>query len=74
MEFYEAKILKKFCKYLNKGAFKNHVDKEGWVGGQPTVHGRPRGVGRWSLLCPCGHFVLSFINDFLLLPRGPKMH
>ena len=56
------------------GAFKNHVDKEGWVGGQPNVHGCPRGVGRWSLLCPLGHFVLYFINLLLLFPRGPKLH
>ena len=25
------------------GSFKNHVDKKGWVGGQPNVHSYPQG-------------------------------
>ena len=29
-----------------KGSFNSYVDKRGWVGGQPNVHGCPRGVGR----------------------------
>ena len=39
------------------GAFNNHVDKKGWVGGQPNVHACPREVGRWFIQCPRGHFI-----------------
>ena len=38
------------------GAFNNHVDKKGWVGGQPNVHVCPREVGRWIIQCPRGQF------------------
>ena len=53
-----SKILSMYCVSRNEGfefdmgTFKNHVDKEGWVGGLPNVHGCPLRVGRWSLLCP----------------------
>ena len=43
--------------FLNKGAFNYHVDKKGWVGGQPNVHVCPREVGRWFIQCPRGHFI-----------------
>ena len=36
------------------GAFNNNVDKKRWVGGKPNVHVCPRGVGKWSVQCPCG--------------------
>ena len=42
------------------GSFNNHVDKKGWVGGQPNVHVCPREVGRCLIQCPRGHFNLFF--------------
>ena len=40
------------------GAFSNHVDNKGWVGGQPNGHDYPRWVGGYCIQCPRGQMKL----------------